>query len=147
MTAPLTVLTGLRARDVDRAARAAQAAATAVEAALVAVRDADLALAKARTLAAAAAEARFARPGDECVRLYLDRCTDQVAAAVADLEQAQQALATAEQAAEQARRDWMRAQARRDVITDLAADQIRDAGRAAERRSADECQQPRGRAA
>lgn len=131
----LAVLAGLRDRYVDRAARAARDAAAALDAAALEVAAARVALEAAMMARHAAAARRLLHPGDERVALYLHRCEHGVAAAERTLDDARRTHAVAEHAAEAARRAWTRAEARRGVMRDLAADERRAAARLAERRA------------
>ncbi len=134
----LATLVSLRDREVDRAARAARDAAEAAEAAAAEVHAARIALDTAISVRETAAARRLLRPGEECVALYFERCDLAVAAAERALDDARRTFATAEHAAELARRAWLRAEARRDAMHGLADDERRDAQRTAERRAEDD---------
>ncbi|PCD03213.1 hypothetical protein COC42_01985 [Sphingomonas spermidinifaciens] len=134
----LAQLAGLRDREVERAARAAREAAAAVDAAAAELSTVELLLETAAMARHAAAARRLLHPADECVALYLQRCEQGVAEAERALEAARQSLEAAETASVQARRDWMRAEARRDAMRGLVEEAHRDSRRAAENRIADE---------
>lgn len=134
----LATLVSLRDREVDRAARAARGAAEAAEAAAAEVHAARIALDAALSVRETAAARRLLRPGEECVALYLKRCDLAVAAADRALDDARRTFASADHAAELARRDWLRAEARRDAMRGLAGEERRDAERTAERRADDD---------
>lgn len=134
----LATLVSLRDREVDRAARAARGAAEAAEAAAAEVHAARIALDIAISVRRGAAARRLRRPGDECVSLYLERCELAVAAAERTLADTRQAFMTADQESELARRAWLRAEARRDAMRSLAADENRIAHREVERRAEDD---------
>lgn len=139
----LATLDSLRAREVDRCAREAHAAAAAAE-----VRAAELADAgkKQQRAEGALEQARIDRaqlPADELVRAFVPHCEQCLELAVTAVEEARAALAEANELLETARRRWLRAQARRDVLTDLRRRLRTAERRGRERRVSDEANERR----
>lgn len=135
--AKLRMLVSLRRRDVDRRARATAERTRLLDMA-EAARGQAVALvdATAGDHARALAE-RLRSPADPVVGLFCQCCGDKLREARQALVNTERAVAAAVEAVTEARRQWLRAQARLDALAVMLARATSEHRRAAERRRLD----------
>lgn len=133
----LRMLVRLRRRDVDRRARATAVCARALDTA-----EAALARAKVRVEAALAKrtralEERLRVPADPVVGWFCGGCEEALNEARDTVAQSDRLVAEAAEALAEARRQWLRAQARLDAMATMLKRAISELRRSGERRRLD----------
>lgn len=135
--AKLSMLVRLRRRDVDRRARETAQCARNVELAQNALDRATAKVAAAIDKQARALEERLRVPADPVVGWFCGGCHEALEEARASEFQANRAVVGAEQELKEARRLWLRAQARLDAMAAMVARAVSEHRRAGERRRMD----------